>query len=60
MTKEERSGGRGGLCRPMGDRHGNSRTKLYYIWVGIVGRCIKENNKNYAYFGAKGIKMYEP
>ena len=57
MIKEERKGGRGGLCRPMGDYHHMSHTKIYSVWSAMVGRCVKINNKKYINFGAKGIKM---
>ena len=59
MTKEERKGGRGGLCRPMGERYHMSRTKIYGIWTAMVSRCIKVNNKNYINYGARGITMSE-
>jgi len=43
--------------------HGESKTKLYWRWQGILARCQNENNKNY---GGRGITVcddwqaYEP
>lgn len=53
----DRNGGRGGLCRPMGDYHYESKTRLYKCWTDMVGRCVKENSKMYQKYGAKGIRM---
>lgn len=60
MKQAERKGGRGGLCRPMGEHHGMSRTKIYKCWTDMVSRCVKANTKAYQRYGAKGIKMYQP
>lgn len=60
MKQSERKGGRGGLCRPMGEYHGMSRTKIYKCWTDMVSRCVKENTKAYQSCGAKGTKMYQP
>ena len=35
--------------------HGMTNTKLFYIWGGIKARCYNKNNKQYKYYGARGI-----
>lgn len=37
--------------------HGDSSSKLYRIYVGMVDRCHKPNNSGYYKYGAKGIKV---
>jgi hypothetical protein len=31
----------------------------YKIWVGIVGRCYNQKNKNYPLYGARGITFHD-
>lgn len=38
-------------------KHGFSNEPLYYVWIGIKNRCFNKKNKDYKYYGAKGIKM---
>jgi hypothetical protein len=38
-------------------KHGQSRTKLYYIWSSMRERCNKPEVPNYRFYGAKGIKV---
>lgn len=37
--------------------HGLSNTKEYKIWSAIKSRCYNSNNKSYADYGGRGIKM---
>ena len=37
--------------------HGMSKTKLYFVWIGIKGRCYNEKNKSFHNYGGRGIKM---
>lgn len=37
--------------------HGLTDCRLYYIWINIKTRCYNSQNKNYRFYGAKGIKM---
>lgn len=37
--------------------HGESKTRLYGIWIDIRRRCYDENNHNYYKYGLKGISM---
>lgn len=40
-------------------KHGLRHSPLYSIWDMIIQRCYNENNKDYHYYGAVGIKMSE-
>lgn len=35
--------------------HGETKTKLYRIWVDMRHRCFYPNNPNYRFYGLKGI-----
>jgi hypothetical protein len=37
--------------------HGLSRTKLYYLWLGVKRRCNNPRDINYYNYGARGIKL---
>lgn len=37
--------------------HGLSRTRLYYIWQGMIRRCHNPNAKDYRHYGARGISV---
>lgn len=37
--------------------HGESKTRLYGLWLGIKKRCYNPNEVSYRWYGAKGIKM---
>jgi hypothetical protein len=37
--------------------HGESETRLYGIWNGMVGRCRRPSNEGYPNHGARGIKV---
>ena len=37
--------------------HGQTRTKLYYVWRGILNRCENVNFKSYQDYGARGITV---
>ena len=38
-------------------KHGGKGTRLYRIWQAMKGRCNRETDKSYIYYGAKGIKV---
>lgn len=40
-----------------GDGIHGKRPRIYMIWQRIIGRCGNPNNKDYKYYGAKGIKI---
>lgn len=37
--------------------HGESRTRLYYVWLGIKRRIYNPHTKKYPIYGGRGIKM---
>ena len=40
-------------------KHGDSRSNLYAVFVQMHQRCENPNNKNYHYYGHRGIKVCE-
>lgn len=45
------------VSRDRHKRHGMCHTKLYYVWVGMRGRCFNPNNKSYKNYGGRGITV---
>ena len=37
--------------------HGKDSSGIYSSWLHMRGRCLKPNNKDYKYYGGKGIKI---
>lgn len=37
--------------------HGDSDSRLYHIWDGMIARCHKPNNKYYKRYGGRGINV---
>lgn len=37
--------------------HGYTGTAIYRIWVQMIGRCTNKNNKDYKYYGGRGITV---
>ena len=37
--------------------HGDTGSKLYYVWRGIKKRCRKPNSSNYKWYGEQGINV---
>ena len=37
--------------------HKEKRTRLYSIWRHMRGRCLHPRDKDYPYYGAKGVKV---
>ena len=37
--------------------HGYSKHKLYHLFRSIIDRCTDKTNKDYKYYGARGIKL---
>lgn len=37
--------------------HGESGTRLYKLWKGMLARCSNPARDNYQYYGAKGIRV---
>lgn len=40
-------------------KHGQTGTKLYWIWAGIMQRCTNENNIAFNRYGGRGIGICE-
>jgi hypothetical protein len=39
--------------------HGESKDRLYKIWVGVKTRCYNKRNRNYLKYGQRGVTMCE-
>lgn len=37
--------------------HGKTNTRMFHIWQGMKRRCYNENDKNYKYYGGRGITV---
>ena len=37
--------------------HGQSHTRLYKVWQGMISRCTNSNMDNYADYGGRGIRV---
>lgn len=42
---------------PSFSTHKESRSRLYRVWIGMKGRCNNCENKDYSYYGGRGIKV---
>ena len=38
-------------------RSGTQRSRLYSVWASMLARCKNPNDRNYANYGARGIKV---
>lgn len=45
------------LIQKLNYKHGQSHTRLYYVWQAMIRRCYKENEQSYKNYGARGIKV---
>lgn len=41
------------------ESHGETKTRLYHIWVGIKTRCFYRNHNAYQNYGGRGVTMCE-
>lgn len=44
-------------ARFSGVTHGQSKTRLYNVWGGMIQRCYNINDRAYKNYGGRGIKM---
>ena len=40
-------------------KHGNSKTKIYNCWIGMIDRCTNPENSRYPSYGGRGIRVCE-
>lgn len=40
-------------------KHGMAHERLYRIWCGMRDRCNRKSNKNFCYYGGRGITVCE-
>ena len=40
-------------------KHGMSDKRIYFVWKNMIVRCCDKNNKNYKYYGGRGICVCE-
>lgn len=38
-------------------KHGQTHTKLYYVWHGMINRCDNPKHKSYCDYGEKGVSV---
>lgn len=43
--------------RKIHERHGESKSRIYKIWRGILDRCLYESHANYLLYGGRGISI---
>lgn len=46
-------------CKKHAPKHGMARTKLYHVWQGMKARCDNPSHGSFAYYGGRGISVYE-
>lgn len=40
-------------------KHGMSGTRIYYVWICMIQRCKNPNNRDFKYYGRRGINVCE-
>lgn len=45
------------LCSETSKHHGETGTRLYRIWRGMIGRCYYPTSDNYKNYGGRGISV---
>ena len=38
-------------------KHGDSKSRLFKIWIGMLKRCTDKKSKSYQYYGGRGITV---
>lgn len=41
-------------------KHGQTDSHTYWVWAAMVQRCTNPKNKDFRYYGSRGIKLHEP
>lgn len=47
------------VCKQHFTTHGQSKSRLYRIWAGVIKRCNNSNASNFERYGARGITVCE-
>ena len=50
---------KGKLYKSRMTTHGESKTRLYYVWLTMRNRCIRKDVPSYSRYGGRGIKVCE-
>lgn len=45
------------IAKKRNTRHGQTRTRLYVAWQHMIGRCTRESDKAYRWYGGRGIAV---
>lgn len=40
-------------------KHGACKTKIYFVWKDMIGRCTRPSHKRFNYYGGRGISVCE-
>ncbi len=57
VFKYDLLGGKSTKCRECFSTHGMTGRPGYNSWMGIKGRCLNPNNKDYKNYGGRGIRV---
>lgn len=45
------------VCATPAKTHGESKSRMYKIWAGMIQRCSNPNRDAFKYYGGRGIKV---
>ena len=45
------------VVKDMRTTHNGSKTRLYFVWDGMIGRCHRKNSAKYKHYGGRGITV---
>ena len=58
LVKHHNGGINGCGCSHFSKKHGDSKTRMYGIWLKVRERCYKKNCSDYPNYGARGISLH--
>ena len=59
-TPERRQAASKRMSRPRKQPSGLERRRLYAVWTAMWRRCTNKKSRDFQWYGARGIKVYEP